>query len=197
MAQIYGFECMRFGHAIDHWVDRCPQCGAAVSAVYESPESRAAARDARTLEPVRPHFNAQRFKPVVYHKHKSGRISWPGSDHAPVRPGYERCEARTLREIDQAVKTVNRQELDKAEQHQHREEIREAARREEFRPALRQRMQTMSPRGRALAQLAMDRNDARRPVKHDPNVHLEIREFDASNRDGYEDKSTGWKTTRV
>jgi hypothetical protein len=194
---VYAYECLICPHTQASWSANCPACGGTISAVYESPETRQHEREVKAvMGGVRHRSTAQAFDPVVYHLSKDGRVSWPAHAHAPVRPGYERREARTLREMDQVVKRVNRQELDKAERHQHLEEVRIASSDAEHRPELRQKMQRMSPMGRRIAQIAMDRNDARRPRLNEPGVHLEVREFDRGNRDPYEDRRTGWRERR-
>lgn len=194
---VYSYECLQCGQSQAAYVPSCPECKGTMSACYESPALRKQEREIKGwMGGVRHRSSAQAFEPVVYHITKDGHVSWPANTHAPVRPGYERREARTLREMDQVTKRVNRQELDKAEEHQHREEIRIAAQHAEFRPELRQKMQRMSPQGRAIARIAMERNDARRPQLIQPGVHLEIREFDRSNREAYEDRRTGWRERR-
>ena len=62
---------------------------------------------------------------------------------------------------------------------------------------LRHAMARMSPKGRAFAEFAMRMNDAKpRPRAYDPNVYLEIRERDASNREAHRDALTQWKARR-
>jgi putative FmdB family regulatory protein len=137
------------------------------------------------------------FQPIVIHELPDGTFSFPMHGSAPLPDGAQRREITTFAEADRVMRKVNQQERSKSEQHVEQEQ----AWREEMESAnrsdLRQRMQSMSPRGRAFAEFCMRANDQkpqRRTV--DPNVYLEIREFDRSNRDAYRDQETGWRERR-
>ncbi len=192
--RVLGFHCLTCRHEQKDYTPKCPECSGVISAKYH---------ETQPMDPLEVFArarqrgkNAQAFEPIVYHVMKNGHVSTPAHPNAPVRPGYERREATTLREISRLEKRVNRQELDKAEAHQHREEMRIAMVREEMRPGFLRDVRRMSATGQRIARQAMEMNDARRPQLMDPGVHYEVMHFDRSNRDAHQDSSTGWSARR-
>jgi hypothetical protein len=158
----------------------CPECGAPLERVFLSRQQR-----------------AQRFQPIVLHVSPEGEFSFPMHEHAPVPEGFERREIRSFSEADQILRRVNAAERRKVEEHvesrQAELEYMESVNRSDLRRA----MSSMSPKGRAFATLAMAVNDAKpRPRSFDPNILLEVREYDSSNREPQRDALTSWKTRR-
>lgn len=190
---VLGFICLTCQYEQSEYSPSCPSCRGTMSAKYHEIEPL---NPWEVLRRRREAGDAQRFEPIVYHITKDGHVSTPAHPDAPVRPGYERMEARTIREIQSLEKRVNRQELDKAEAHQHREEIMLANLRAETRPTFLRNVQRMSAKGRRIAEIAMERNDSNRPRLIDPGVHFEVLHFDQSNRDAHQDAATGWKARR-
>ncbi len=191
---VLGYICLICQHEQPEYSPACPECRGTISAKYH---------EIRPLDPMESWLrdrqsmsDAQRFEPIVYHMTKDGHVSTPAHPDAPVRPGYERREARTIREIQSLERRVNRQELDKAEAHQHREEVMLAHLRAEKRSTFLRDVQRMSPRGRRIAEIAMEKNDNNRPRLADPGVHFEVLHFDQSNRDAHQDATTGWRSRR-
>jgi len=140
--------------------------------------------------------DAIHFDPVVYHVNAEGVIRFPGSVDAPVPPGFEKRELRTVGEVRHFQQRINAAENAKIRQHVEAEcawlEQVEAAHRSD----LYQAMQHMTPAGRAFAHLAMAIHNARRPRSADAGFYIEPFEFDASNREAYRDAQTQWRSTK-
>ncbi len=137
------------------------------------------------------------FKPIVIHELSDGTFSFPMHEHAPVPEGAHRREITTFAEADRVMRKVNSLERSKVEQTVEQEQAWREAMEATNRSDLRQRMQSMSPRGRAFAELCMRMNDAK-PTKRtfDPHAYIEVREYDQSNREAYRDRETDWRARR-
>jgi hypothetical protein len=185
----YSYECPAHGMfelslRLADWDDKkpCPQKGCkeiAEQVVLPSDASR--------------YFS----EPVVVHVAADGAYRFPGSATARVPKGFEKRELRTIREIEKFERDVNCRLSGEAHQHQENEERFFSSVRSELRSELRQRMQSMSERGRDFARLAMALNDQRRGKAIDPGFHTQILHFNQSNRDSHRDKETGWKSRQV
>jgi hypothetical protein len=160
--------------------------------------------------------NAQRFSPIVVHQYADGTYSLPMSAHAPIPEGARKIELTTWRQADRVMAEVNAIERRKIEEHVANQQhwLNEAERQsrrdldngfvhtffdEQGRSETRtiQGLRHMSPAGRAFAAFARMMNDRKaRPQMFDANAYIEVREFDRSNRDGYRDSATNWRTRR-
>lgn len=158
----------------------CPTCGGSLERLYLS----------------RQQTNALRFPAVVLHQRSDGTYSFPPHADAPLSEGSVRVELRTFAEIDSAMSKVNQHERRKIEQRIELESAQLHFMEQRNRSDLRMRMQSMSQAGRDFAELAMQKNNERRPKTFEPNCYLQIREFDSSNREPQRDVKTGWKRGR-
>ena len=158
----------------------CPECGGELARVYLSRQQE-----------------AQRFQPIVLHVSPDGEFSFPMHEHAPIPPGFEKRELRTFAEADAALKKVNASERRKMEAEVEGRTAQLNTMESDNRRELRERMRHMSPRMRHFAEVAMAENDRKpRPRMTDPNVFLEVRERDSSNREAHRDALTNWKARR-
>lgn len=149
----------------------CPTCGAATVQVFLPPRVRSAP------------------DPVVIFRAPDGSFRFPGdaqgqSAQRYAREGFERIELRGAADVRRFESVMNHHERSRAmrrvERQQQFREQREAALRSE----LRRQMASMSPRGRAIAEAAMRRNDQKpREYARDANFHVEVYSLDRSNRD--------------
>jgi hypothetical protein len=135
--------------------------------------------------------------PVVVHVSSDGSYRFPMSANAPVPKGFEKKELRTIREIESLERSVNKKLHSESRQHQENEERRFSQLRSDLRGDLRQRMQSMSERGRDFARLAMQLNDQRRSKSTEVDFHTEILHMDQSNRHEHRDAATEWKRREV
>lgn len=139
---------------------------------------------------------AQHFDPVVYHVNAEGTIRFPGAVDAPMPEGFERKELKTIGEVRAFQARINTAENAKIREQVEQEcawiEHVEATER----PALRQRMASMSPAGRAFAEMAIAIHNAHRPRSGDAGFHIEPFEMDTSNREAYRDAVTRWQKHR-
>lgn len=134
--------------------------------------------------------NAQSFDPVLVYRDASGHVRFPGRNSGPAPKGYEPVYLRTRREVDRFTQSMNTRERERYFRHKERSEAAFATFLSDARSALRQRMQHMSPAGRALAEAAMRTHDRQPDVNpnFDPGCHFEAFEYDASNRDAQRDR---------
>ena len=183
---LYSFRCQN-----EHIVEKlllmkeraspgpCPECGGDLERVYLSRQE-----------------NAQRFTPIVLDESPTGEFSYPMAPDAPVPPGFSRREIRTFAEADACLKRVNALERRKIEARIEMEHASLAENEGRNHSDLRQRMAQMSRAGRDFARYAMERVESRRPRTFEPNVVLEVREYDRSSRDPHEDRKTNWRERR-
>lgn len=188
------FLCDSCGLHFDHYFkgsDVIPEespcdCGASAK--------RTAAAAYTMRRPV--NLNAQSFDPVVIHRDAEGNISFPGNSNAPIPPGFEKVELRTVREVRALEREMNTRERARAEEHIMREESAFRAGREERRSELASAMVRMSPYGRDFARHVMKAMDERRHQRRhipDPGFFVEAFSQDSSNREAHFDASTGWQ----
>lgn len=135
-------------------------------------------------------YRAQPFDPVLIYRDRSGHVRFPGRNSGPVPKGYEPVYLRTRSEVDKFTKSMNARERERYFRHQERHEARFAQWTANARSELRQKMQHMSPAGRALAEAAMRDRDHSSNVDtgFDPGCHFEAFEYDASNREAQRDR---------
>lgn len=136
------------------------------------------------------------IRPIVIHLGADGAVRFPGHENAPVPKGFNRVELKTLSEIAAFERQVNRKLTSEAARHIENEERHFESVRARLRGDLRQRMQTMSPFGRAFAQLAIEMNNARKKKKSDVGFHVDILNNNSSSREPHRDQETKWKPVR-
>jgi hypothetical protein len=139
--------------------------------------------------------DACHFEPVVIHRNADGEVSFPGRSDEPPEPGYERVELRTLHEVRKFEKHMNRKEYAKWAEYQEayqqkREEVVANRRREIYAC-----MPSMSPLGRALAKLAMEKTDSAPKPKFEPGFRVKV--FSDDNIRPWCDEDTGFRNRRV
>ncbi|SRR6266478_7672339 len=181
---IYCYECETHGRfeiscRLADWDDhkKCPQEGC----------------DALCEQVLTPSRGTGTIPTIIVHVSADGSYRFPGSPTARVPQGFQKKELRTIREVEQLERDVNRTLHSEARQHQENEERHFAAIKEKLRSDLRQAMQSMSPQGRDFARFAMERNNQRSRKKTEVGFHVEILHLDRSNREPYCDAPTGWK----
>ena len=142
--------------------------------------------------------NAQHFDPIVVHRDADGAYSFPASVDAPIRPGYERVEIRTLREADRLTREVNSHEDARIrEAHYQSEATRDQSRRRN-REVLDRLKRRFSPAGLEFADGArryVDQKPSRPPGS--ANFHIDVFAHDASNRELHADERTGWQRRKA
>lgn len=127
--------------------------------------------------------------PVIVFQAHDGSFRFPGDANGLSaknyeRQGFRRLEIRGATEMRRFEGTMNRHEYSRAarqvEMKQQQREMRESITRSD----LRQKIQSMSPQGRAVAQAAMQRNDSRPKERAaDANFHNQAYSFDRPNRE--------------
>lgn len=165
----------------------------------------------RGLPPKYERTWAQGFTPTTIHVNSKGEVSFPMHEHAPVPEGYVKKELRTPAEIRKFEKQMGESERRKYSEHKSREHEIMMAKQREYRKTMRQALETgsvmlrdrdgnphrvdFSEADKDFARFCMDRHDARNYMDHhfDPGFYLEAFSNDASNREGYSDRLTGWK----
>ncbi len=136
------------------------------------------------------------IKAIVVHLGADGAVRFPGHENARVPKGFNRVELKTLGEIAAFERQVNQKLSSEASKHIENEERHFEGVRSRLRSDLRQRMHTMSPFGRAFAQLAIEMNNARKRKKSDVGFQVDILNNNSSTREAYIDKETNWKPNR-
>jgi hypothetical protein len=154
----------------------CAKCGARLEFSYET--------------------TAQAFDPIVIHVDSQGNKRFPASPDAPVPPGFEKRELRTVREVREFERTVNREERQRWDETRIREEMTFDPQRRERHRELRSEMQHMTPFGRAFAEYAMQQTNGKTRGSFDAGFRVSVFSDDRSNMDPYCDKSTGWRNRR-
>lgn len=149
----------------------CPDCGATTEQIHL------------------PRAVQHSIDPVVVYKAPDGSFRFPGDPNGLSsanysRQGFERIELRSAADVRRFERVMNKREYARASRrierlHQQREQ-RESATRSE----LRRLMSTMTPRGRAIARAAIERNNAKpQPRTHDAGFHVDAFSNDRSNRE--------------
>ncbi len=137
---------------------------------------------------------AQHFDPIVLHQAADGSYSFPASVDAPLRPGYQKVEVRTIQEADRVTREVNAREESHARQiHEQNEAVRDQTLSRSRRDMDRLR-ERLSPEGRQLADRAREYvNGKQRRAFRSPNFFIDVFAHDSSNREVHRDERTGWK----
>ena len=204
---IYPFECS------DH---RCAFIFERIVPIHArtdpQPCPRCAGPTERIYLPSRVRADACNIDPVVVHRNADGSYYFPGRTDAQVKPGRERVELRSIRQIEAFEREVNAQHAQligqRVEQEQSRYERVQSERRARLRHAIQHgfTMKTddgktvtfgpFSAAGRAFAEHAIARGNAFRVRAYDPGFRVDILHDTASNRDPWRDVDTGWRPVR-
>jgi hypothetical protein len=127
-------------------------------------------------------------EPVVVYKAPDGTFRFPGDPNGVSAKGYdkqgfERVEIRGAVEMRRFENRMNKRDYAEAQRRfEHKQEQREA-REKISRGELHRQMQNMSAFGRAVAQVAMARGDAKKPRRAaEPGFYSEAYSMDRSNR---------------
>lgn len=164
----------------EHVVNGSP-CGKVAPRVFLSP---ATARDAQPIEPI-----------IVYKK-DDGTYLYPGDSNPRKYEGCQRVELRTLGEVRAVTREQDRLDRETWDQTQIAKEIQEGPARRERRAALMDRLTTQF--GRDFARVAIEAAERRRMGKsYSPSNFYEVAEYDRSNREPQNDRSTGWRDRRA
>lgn len=149
----------------------CPDCGAPTTQIHLPSAIR------------------QAPDPVVVFRGPDGTFRFPGDANGAsaaryARDGFERIELRGHADVRRFEKVMNAHEYSRAARRvEHQQQFREQ-REKHLRGELRQKMQSMSERGRELARVVMRENDRKpRERVQDANFHVEVYSLDRSNRD--------------
>lgn len=132
--------------------------------------------------------------PVIVYAAPDGSMRFPGdrhglSAHNYEKQGFRRIEIRGAAEMRRFEGHMNKAEYSRAQRQVEQKEQGRAAREQHSRSELRRQMQSMSERGRSVAQHVMRKNDAKpreRPV--DPGFFSEAYNMDRSNREASRDE---------
>ncbi len=131
--------------------------------------------------------------PVVVYRAGDGSFRFPGdpnglSAKSYDKQGLQRVEIRGAAEMRSFEKQMNKREYSRLARNVERKQEQREKRESEMRAELHYRMKTMSPLGRAVAQVTMARNDAKpRERVGSPEFHSEVYSFSRSNRDDSRD----------
>ncbi len=126
--------------------------------------------------------------PVIVFQAKDGSMRFPGDANGLSAKNYEkqgltRIEIRGAAEMRRFEGHMNKREYSRAqrriENNQQQREARETVSRSE----LRQKMQSMSAFGKAVARVAMQRNDAKPKERFDSGFFSDVYNLDRSNRE--------------
>lgn len=133
-------------------------------------------------------------EPVVVFKAPDGSFRFPGDPNGISAKGYEkqgfeRVEIRGAVEMRRFENRMNKRDYAEAQRRfERRQELREE-REKISRSELRRQMQNMSEFGRAVAQVAIARGDAKRKRGPEtPGFYSEVYSYDRSNRDESRDE---------
>ena len=123
------------------------------------------------------------FKAIVIHELPGRHVLVSDARARTCSPRFRPIdeEITTFAEADRVMRKVNSIERSKVEQTVEQEQAWREAMEATNRSDLRQRMQSMSPRGRAFAELCMRMNDgyeADQAHAFDPHAYIEVREYD-------------------
>jgi hypothetical protein len=172
---------------------KCPHCGKVFERMvnWDVERTRCYCGDeALRIFISRREYRAQAFDPVLVFRDGSGHYRYPGRNNERAPDGYEPVYLRTTSEVRKFEREINKRERERYFAHKERNEKRFEQWQKEARSELRQKMQHMTPYGRALAEAAMQQNDREPSVNHhfDPQFRLEAFSQDASNRERQYDR---------
>lgn len=172
---------------------RCGHCGKVFEKRVQWNDDEAACECGKMAPRVfisRREYRAQSFDPVLIFRDASGHYRYPGRNSEAPPAGYEAVYLRTTSEVRKFEREINRKERERYFAHKERNEKRFEQWTKEARSELRQKMQHMSPYGRALAEAAMRQNDSQPSVntRFDPQFRIEAFSQDASNREAQYDR---------
>jgi hypothetical protein len=125
----------------------------------------------------------------VVFKAQDGSFRFPGDPNGLSAKSYEkqglqRVEIRGAAEMRSFEKQMNKQEYSRLTRNVERKQEARERRESELRAELHYRMKSMSPIGRAVAQVTMARNDAKpRERVGDAGFASEVYSYDRSNRE--------------
>lgn len=185
MAVLHDFRCRRCGKVFERSVDwnvdsvSCRECGGNSDRVFISSRE----------------YRAQAFEPVLVYRDKSGHIRFPGRNQGVTPKGYEAVYLRTSTDVRKFERQMNARERERYFEHKERHERRFEEWTRNARSELRQKMQHMSPAGRALAEAAMREGDRDSGVdmRFDAGFHLNAFAYDSGSREAWIDKDNGYK----
>lgn len=142
--------------------------------------------------------NAQPFTPITIWVSDTNpnQVSWPGNPNEPVQEGYHKVVLTDFNQADKIVRQLDNvkrleTEFDREMNKQYFDE-RTKERRDNIRAKI-----GGNARASALHKAVCEYVDKKRDKKYskplNPGSHLQIREFDRSNRMPYAGKETGWR----
>jgi len=146
--------------------------------------------------------NALAFDPAIVWQSTSDpdSYSFPGNSSEPCPVGYKPIALDSLRKADGFVRRYNELERERLEGERAMEKAYWDERIRQSRSDRRARLGGNS-RALALLEAVAKYRDARRERKYsqriEPNFHLQPIEFDASNRQGYSSRESGWKDRKA
>jgi hypothetical protein len=148
--------------------------------------------------------NAQRFDPIVIWQSDTdpNKFSFPGRSNEPCDPGYHAITIRNMHEAQKWTKHINQVYALEKDIDRERDRIMFNERLQENR-----RDRAAKVRGNARLEafnrLMIERQDRKRANKYDHgrsnvNFHMNVLEFDSSNRmDHCDADTTGWKSRKA
>lgn len=160
----------------------CDRCGAAIE-IGDYPVCRGNPEDHRGGHGSMLVGNAARIDTVAYFKNARGEIYLPGRADERTPPGYERYETNQPADVRKLMKQMDTESRMQHELRQAQEEATTGEWRRQLRSDLRQKMQSMSPRGRDFAKLAIERSNNRAKPRYSPGNHMVALEYNDSNHD--------------
>lgn len=126
---------------------------------------------------------AQPFKPVVVFRKRDGSISVPGDSSKPTPRGCERLELKTLKQVRDFERHMDRREQARFEERRVREQQQFEHVQGLGRSLLRQKMQRMSPQGRDFAQFVINHQNQMSECPYDAGCHVDVFSYEPSNMD--------------
>lgn len=174
-------------------LELCPRCGS----YYEIGQWPLCNGDPSAHGFVRP-SNASKVAPMVYYENpRTGHQQVPGrsddqrAHHHLTAMGYQRVEMRPGRQYDQWQQREQRKAAVEAEIREKQYDAVEGEQIRENRKQLRKDMQWMSREGRAFAELALKKSEAKEAArkKVKPKApYVQAMEYDSSNREAWHDR---------
>lgn len=144
--------------------------------------------------------DAQGFAPPLVWRNADGSFTFAGSSHESAPQGAERVDFRNWSDVRKFEREMNQRERERHDRSVSvQQEVFEARRKAE-RSDLFQRMKSMSPRGRAFAEMAIQMGNARRSKLYqnfDPGCHFDVFSQDRSNRNGERSERTEWRERKA
>jgi hypothetical protein len=189
---LHDFKCAR-GHVFERMVRwdveavACPTCGSRAARVFLSWRSHPE--------------NAQRFNPIVVFKNPDSTYRFPGRSNEPTPSACQRVELRTLSQVRRFEREENSRLKSIHQSSMAYQEARYRSIKREMREEFKKRVESMSPRGKRLAEFAMRMSDQReshssRAAKYDAGFRISVAHDDASNRFAFRDVDTDWQAKR-